>query len=901
MNRCLEGDQAAFDFLVNKYKEVVHAYAYHKVGDYQDAQDIAQEVFIKAYSKLAQLKWPHRFQSWLYTIVSNECKMWRRSHSKEREQEVSWEDVPVETLNEIAVRAHSDEDIELTVKSAMETLPGDNQLALSLYYMSDLSVKEIASFMGVSPNTVKGKLHRARKQLGERLEKMIGKHLSKEKLKAGFVFKVVDSIRDMPIPSLPKPRPIKWAPIPISIGIALLIGVIGYGVSSGRDVPQDMPVLRPVETQHAVSLFDLDEQEVLGIKAVRNELVALNSGDDTTPKAGRSSDTGMAIRKAWDSMEGALMGMAISPDGRYLSFCNHGNGNLAIRDLTTGESRDITDDATWRGAQSYAIDSAWSPDGVQIACWWVGGGHSGLRIVGLDGSQPRDLYNNTNRPSGPWIHGCYDWSKDGKYILAMLERKTDESKWLWEIGLVSVADGSVRILKSPLDVYPAKLSPDGRYVVYSRQVKEHERLRDIFLLATDGSGEEVRLTEHPADDYNPVWAPDGKTIVFVSNRDPGGGKGLWLMQVADGKPVGEPQLVKGEVGDILLLEFTRKGSLFYTTTTRWSHIYVASLDMETGQVLEPPTLLLHSQGFKTMPTWSPDGKSLAYVSERASLEGYGRRMVLVIRSMETGEERELLSSRDSLGPGQLRWSPDGRSILYGWEGDPLRLIDVQTGHITEIPKTYKRRWGRVWSPDGKTIYYSGEDPKDIRNEVGDWPRPIVAFDLETRQERELHLGGGRLAPPDRSFMAVSPDGRQLAFLDSVFLGGTSWTKTLKVMPTAGGEPRILLDRKDLNLRDTHNLNPPFAWTPDGRYVLFTIRKWYTASIDDVLTELWQIPAEGGRPKKLLEIESSYRPHGTRCTLSLHPDGRRIAFQKGKARQMDLWVMENLLPTSTASR
>ena len=163
VNRCLEGDQAAFDFLVNKYKEVVHAYAYHKIGDYEEAQDIAQEVFIKAYSKLAQLKWPHKFQSWLYTIVSNECKMWHRSHSKERDQETPWENVPVEDLNELAVRAHSDKDIELTVKSAMETLPGDNQLALSLYYMSDLSIKEIANFMGVSPNTVKGKLHRARR------------------------------------------------------------------------------------------------------------------------------------------------------------------------------------------------------------------------------------------------------------------------------------------------------------------------------------------------------------------------------------------------------------------------------------------------------------------------------------------------------------------------------------------------------------------------------------------------------------------------------------------------------------------------------------------------------------------------------------------------------------------
>ena len=193
VTRCLEGDQPAFAFLVDKYKEVVHAYAYRKLGDYQQAEDITQEVFIKAYRKLAQLRWPHKFRSWLYTIVSNECKLWLRRHSEEREREVSWEEVPAENLAELAVRVHSDEDIKLTVRSAMETLPDDRQLALSLYYMSSLSVKEIAYFMGVSPNSVRIKLHRARKQLGERLEKMIGKQLRKEKLRSGFVFKVVDS------------------------------------------------------------------------------------------------------------------------------------------------------------------------------------------------------------------------------------------------------------------------------------------------------------------------------------------------------------------------------------------------------------------------------------------------------------------------------------------------------------------------------------------------------------------------------------------------------------------------------------------------------------------------------------------------------------------------------------
>ena len=607
----------------------------------------------------------------------------------------------------------------------------------------------------------------------------------------------------------------------------------------------------------------------------------------------------VAVRKAWDSIQG-IMGnfMAISPDGRYLSFCNLENGNLAVRDLTTGENRDITDDATWYGAQSHAISSAWSPDGKQVACWWSGGGHGGLRIVGLDGSQPRDLYNNV-RASVPRVDGCYDWSKDGKYILATLGRKTGENKRVREIGLVSVADGSVRILKSPavglMDSPEMKFSPDGRYVAYDRRVKEHERLHDIFLLATDGSGKEVRLTEHPADDFRPVWAPDGKAIVFVSNRDPGG-MGLWIRYLVDGKPVGEPQLVKREAGKVFSLGFTRKGSLFYTTTTRWSHIYTASLDMETGKVLAPPTLLLRSEGFNMLPAWSPDGKSLAYASDRASPGEFGRRTVLVIRSVETGEERELLSK---WWLGQLHWSPDGRSILYGAYYDSFHLIDVKTGHITKIAVTDPRISGRVWSPDGKTIYYIG---KNNRNEVGDWPCRIVALDLETRQERELYANRnlGR-------FLAVSPDGRQLAFSDIVFLGGTrddntSYDARLKVIPTAGGEPRTLfnLQDQDLGLEENDWLYGPLAWTPDGRHLLF-IRINQPIGLPIIDSELWRVPVEGGEPQKLMEIESLLQFDIDTTPLSLHPDGQRIAFHKGEARQINLWEMENLLSKFKAGK
>jgi Tol biopolymer transport system component len=654
--------------------------------------------------------------------------------------------------------------------------------------------------------------------------------------------------------------------------MALLIGIIGYGVSSGKDVSPDMPILK--QETFAVSLIaDVDEQKALDMEnSDEIQLAALYRGDDSAEEAGGSFDKEIVVRKVrFNESTVGSDNISVSPDGRYLSFAN-GNGNLAILDLTTGKSREITDEATWEGAQSHAIDSVWSPDGKQVVCVWSGGGHDGLRIVGLDGSQPRDLYTKT---ASSLVGVCYDWSDDGKYILAKLAKKVNKDKKLREIALVSVADGSVRILKSQADrLGDMTLSPDSRYVVYDCPVKEHEDLHDIFLLTTDGSGEEIRLTEHPANDYNPVWAPDGKSIVFTSNRGPDGAVGLWLIQVVDGKPAGEPQLVKKEAGDIRTLDFTEKGSLFYVTITHWSDIYVTSVDMETGQVLEPPTALLYSPGFNTMPTWSPDGKSLAYVSERPLLEGYGRRMVLVIRSVETGEERELLSVLDSEGPGQLRWSPDGRYILYGWQWEPLRLIDIETGHITEIAKTHSRIWGPAWSPDSKTIYYNGVDFM-----AEDWPGRIVAHDLETHRERELYPG----VDMGTCFLAVSPDGRQLALND----------QGLKVIPTEGGEPRALFGEEDLNLRDVGFFGGPFAWTPDGRYVLFITGT-------DGIVHLWKVSAEGGIPQKLLEEREMLYPIAV-FSLSLHPDGQRIAFQRGKSGQVDLWVMENLLPTSTASR
>jgi Tol biopolymer transport system component len=583
--------------------------------------------------------------------------------------------------------------------------------------------------------------------------------------------------------------------------------------------------------------------------------------------AGMEGDNGkseVTVRQVWsfnepgDEPQSDNSG-APSPDGRYLSFCNWNYGDLAIRDLITGEYRDLTDGGQdWEGRAYWAGVSVWSPDGKQIAYAWVSYPNKGkpheLRIVGLDGSEPRVLHRIENKQRAYITPRA--WSQDGKFILADLP-KPDGSK---EIVLVSVADGSVRVLKSlergrrpNWRMTGKSLSPDGRYVAYERPVKENNNSCDIFLLATDGSGREVPLVEHPADDYGPVWAPDGKTIVFVSGRS--GSYGVWLMQVADGKPAGEPRLVKRDVGTMRPMGFTREGSLYCGLSGSSTDVYVASLDPATGKVLAPPAKAIRSfEGSNRSPAWSPDGKNLAYVSRRPSRGSSHRRRVLVIRSVETGKERELYP--EVRLEEDIRWSPDGRSILCGGS---LQLIDIQTGNITNLVDPTKIRNGEAkWSHDGKTVFY-------IRRGVGQ-PRRIMARDLETGKEKELWQGSV-------GSLGISPDGRRLAF------GGEN---AIKVMPTTGGELRILHRQQD---GEGFGCSP--TWTADGRYVLFGKRKYDKPGP----MELWRIPAEGGEPQKLLALDGLEE-------ISVHPDGRRIALTGGGGTLMEVWAMENFLPEST---
>jgi Tol biopolymer transport system component len=584
------------------------------------------------------------------------------------------------------------------------------------------------------------------------------------------------------------------------------------------------------------------------VRVARERIAALQSGG---ANAGR---TEMRLRRVWAA--GLVDFGRVSSDGRFLSFTDWENDDsLTIHDFATGENRRLTGKGTTAASSRSNGRSVLSPDSKQIAydCYNEDG-FEDLRIIGVDGSEPRLLYSN--REQVRRIEPAA-WSPDGRYILAGFLKKDDT----WEMTLVAVGDGSVRPLK-PLDRYAAqraRFSPDGRYIAYDTR-------GDIFLLET-GTGRELPLVQHPANEYLLDWTPDSR-ILFSSDRS--GTRDAWLIGVSDGKPQGSPELVQKDVGRSNPLGFTRAGACYYGTYAGAHEVYTAEIDLASGKLVSPPQPASRRWvGISRTPDWSPDGKFLAYL----------RGGQIVIRSAETGEERELKPKARSLRGLALRWAPDGKFLVVpGIDNEGRRglmHVDVQTGDATLLVPllerdTYFPRFD--CSPDGKTIFYVSQDAPEGND------RTLFAWDLQTRREtalvRRRSLGS----------FSVSPDGRWLVL--------TAWgeptnSQVLFIMPTAGGDLRELvrIDAEESNGRVTP------LWTPDGRWVIFAKGARGKPTRD---VQLWRIPAEGGEPTRLdVTIDNLWR-------LRLHPDGRRIAFDTsgGKA---EVWVLENFLPALKAAK
>jgi RNA polymerase sigma-70 factor (ECF subfamily) len=188
VKRCLEGDVNAFSLLVERYQNAVYGLCYHIVGNFADAQDLTQEIFIKTYITLSRIKDPAKFASWLYRITVNACNRWLRDRK-------GADDLPLEAVAQTdaahlsggSPEEHAEaEELCISVRKAISALSERNRLTVTLYYMDGLTYAEIGDFLSLSKSAVKSRLHRAREHLKTELISMVEDCFSRHKLPEDF-------------------------------------------------------------------------------------------------------------------------------------------------------------------------------------------------------------------------------------------------------------------------------------------------------------------------------------------------------------------------------------------------------------------------------------------------------------------------------------------------------------------------------------------------------------------------------------------------------------------------------------------------------------------------------------------------------------------------------------------
>ncbi|MBI3490413.1 MAG: tetratricopeptide repeat protein [Acidobacteria bacterium] len=151
------------------------------------------------------------------------------------------------------------------------------------------------------------------------------------------------------------------------------------------------------------------------------------------------SPSGMVSRQVWTGPQVDILG-SVSPDGRLLSFVDWETGDLALRNLATGDNRRLTNKGSWDQSAEFALFSRISPDGRLIAYNWMKKNFGWeIRVGPVDGSSYRALFSTD--ANDDYAH-AEAWSPDGKQLAVLLAKDVNK------IGLIAVADGSPRVLKS---------------------------------------------------------------------------------------------------------------------------------------------------------------------------------------------------------------------------------------------------------------------------------------------------------------------------------------------------------------------------------------------------------------------------------------------------------------------
>ena len=309
---------------------------------------------------------------------------------------------------------------------------------------------------------------------------------------------------------------------------------------------------------------------------------------------------------------------------------------------------------------------------------------------------------------------------------------------------------------TPLDVQAPAWSPDGRTIVF---VSWRDGNGEVYAMDANGSGPR-NLTQNPAKDVRPAWSPDGRSIAFVSSRDR------------------HQRMQPG-----------------LRTPPEQSDIYVMNADGSRKRNLT------RDRASDDLPTWSPDGRRIAFLHGR----GRGRGQLYVVNADGSGLRNLGRIAGPALFASQLVWSPDGRTIYFG-----RYLVSTDGSGARKLPYIPLIA---VWSPDGRQIAF-------VNNVSTGLPGPgaagskddseIYVMNADGSGTRRLTHNVGYDGEP-----AWSPDGRKIAFQSKRravrgVVGGSNGE--IYVMNADGS------GKRNLTRNPAQDGSP--SWSPDGRRIAF---------------------------------------------------------------------------------
>lgn len=836
IQRVLEGDDDAFSMLVKKYQKQVHALAWRKIGDFHIAEEITQDTFLKAYKKLATLKEPQRFDSWLYVIAANRCSSWLRkkrlwTQPLEQLEETDDEQLQKEKYSEFVVAENERTTAEVqrdVVKKLLAKLQESERTIMTLHYFGEMTCTEIGAFLGVSKNTIKSRLRRAQQRL-KKEEPMIRDALENFKISPNLTENIMQEIaRIKPAaPSGGKPF-MPWAIAASTVAVVLLI--LGFG-NHQYAIRFQQPYNLEAASEMTVEL--IEAPLVLNRTSkpdVRTQIGSTNTqGRSNTSNQQRANTAALVTEAHADEVvedysqwhlpkeakarlgKGSINVIQFSPDGTQIAVGS--NIGVWLYDVETGKEI-----AMFPGmCQSIAF----SPDGRFIASGGsrsTGGGR--FRVKEL---QLWEITTNHRVPlTDDFPHAAaLRFSEDGKTLLSL-------GNWGDSIGRLDVetGQGNVKNIKErSWEVIKRRSTPEPYALTHDK-------------FAVGGQNGKIELWD----------TTTGKKLSTLSGH---GG------EIQDGKFVGDGS------NHVLDLEFSPDSTLLASGSKDKT---VRLWDTTTGDEL---AILREHTDWTNVLAFSPNGKRLASGSTDKTVR---------LWDTATGELLSTLTGHlNSIAA--LAFSPDGSTLASGSADGTIRFWNIETGDLLPLHIIGHTQWVKAVSffKDSSTL------ASVAFNGV------ITLWDMKTSQKTGLQTSGSRDL---LSTLAFSPDGTKLVSL-GVKKGSICFeVGSGRAISTYESDPLIRLTDVSTGgeLANLTNINlvgaKGMVLSPDGKTVAFggsgKIHLWNT----ETGSSLNISPLDGNvihkkpnqvKGKRALEFPQGMMFHNMVeiSALGFSPDGKKL--------------------------